>query len=297
MSRNGSGIYTLPEPPFVPLTTISSTAVNSDLSDIATALTGSLARDGQGGMTAVLPLNTSGFSYTNDTNTGMYRTGSDAQAIKCGGTDIVAVNTSGASVIGTFSATGAISQNGSPLIPIGLGPLPWSLDTAPPLWALCYGQACTSAYAAYRAALVAEGSPYGNNGTDPLFPDMRGVSAIGKTNMGGSTRSNLTSTYYGNDPTTLGSEGGSQSTTMLTANLPPYTPSGVLTGGSTALNAQQGGLNAGGILFASNTAAFAFGAALSTAPTFVGASQGGTSTPFSRMQPGIITNYIVFVGV
>ena len=48
MSRNGSGTYTLPVGnPVVTGTTISSTWANNTLTDIATALTGSLAADGQ----------------------------------------------------------------------------------------------------------------------------------------------------------------------------------------------------------------------------------------------------------
>jgi len=48
MSRNGTGTYTLPAGnPVVTGTTISSTWSNNTLSDIATALTGSLASDGQ----------------------------------------------------------------------------------------------------------------------------------------------------------------------------------------------------------------------------------------------------------
>jgi len=48
MSRNGSGVYTLPAGnPVVTATTITSTWANTTLSDIATALTGSLAADGQ----------------------------------------------------------------------------------------------------------------------------------------------------------------------------------------------------------------------------------------------------------
>ena len=48
MSRNGSGTYTLPAGnPVVTSTTISSTWANNTLTDIATALTGSLAADGQ----------------------------------------------------------------------------------------------------------------------------------------------------------------------------------------------------------------------------------------------------------
>jgi hypothetical protein len=48
MSRNGSGTYTLPAGnPVVPATVISTTWANTTLSDIATALTGSVAADGQ----------------------------------------------------------------------------------------------------------------------------------------------------------------------------------------------------------------------------------------------------------
>ena len=48
MSRNGSGTYSLPAGnPVVPATTISTTWANNTLTDIATALTGSVAADGQ----------------------------------------------------------------------------------------------------------------------------------------------------------------------------------------------------------------------------------------------------------
>lgn len=48
MSRNGSGVYTLPAGnPVVTGTSISSTWANNTMNDIATALTGSVASDGQ----------------------------------------------------------------------------------------------------------------------------------------------------------------------------------------------------------------------------------------------------------
>ena len=47
MARNGSGTYSLPQPPFTAGTTIASSAVNSDFSDIAAALTQSISKDGQ----------------------------------------------------------------------------------------------------------------------------------------------------------------------------------------------------------------------------------------------------------
>ena len=48
MSRNGSGTYSLPSGnPVVSGTTITSAWANTTLSDMASALTGSLASDGQ----------------------------------------------------------------------------------------------------------------------------------------------------------------------------------------------------------------------------------------------------------
>jgi len=58
MSRNGSGTYTLPAGnPVVTGTTIASTWANNTLTDIASALTGSLASDGQTSMSGNLNLN------------------------------------------------------------------------------------------------------------------------------------------------------------------------------------------------------------------------------------------------
>ena len=57
MPRNGSGAYSLPSGnPVVTGTTISSTVQNNTTSDIATALTNSLAKDGQTTPTANIPL-------------------------------------------------------------------------------------------------------------------------------------------------------------------------------------------------------------------------------------------------
>jgi hypothetical protein len=59
MSRNGSGTYTLPAGnPVVTGTTISSVWANSTLSDMANALTNSVATDGQSPMTGALNMST-----------------------------------------------------------------------------------------------------------------------------------------------------------------------------------------------------------------------------------------------
>ena len=67
MSRNGSGVYTLPaNNPVVTGTAISSTWANNTLSDIASALTGSLAADGQTSLTGNLNFGTNKASNLGD---------------------------------------------------------------------------------------------------------------------------------------------------------------------------------------------------------------------------------------
>jgi hypothetical protein len=57
MSRNGSGVYTLPAGnPVVTGTTITTTWANNTLTDIANTLTGSVASDGQTEMTGDLQM-------------------------------------------------------------------------------------------------------------------------------------------------------------------------------------------------------------------------------------------------
>jgi hypothetical protein len=101
--RNGTGIYFLPQPPFVAGTVISSAAVNSDLSDIAAALTGSFARDGQSSMSGQFKavdgaLAAPGLSFNNETNTGFTRPGVGQLGVVIQGVQIA-----------TFSSVGIVS--------------------------------------------------------------------------------------------------------------------------------------------------------------------------------------------
>ena len=63
MPRDGNGAYSRAGAPYAPATTISSTAVNAEMDDIASALTASVAADGQTVPTADLPMG--GFKHTN----------------------------------------------------------------------------------------------------------------------------------------------------------------------------------------------------------------------------------------
>lgn len=62
MARNGSGTYNRAVSPYTAGTTITAATVNQEMDDIATALTGSMARDGQSPPTANIPMG--GFRIT-----------------------------------------------------------------------------------------------------------------------------------------------------------------------------------------------------------------------------------------
>lgn len=91
MPRNASGVYTLPIASYVAATTIKSADMNSNLSDIATALTQSLATTGVTPMTGPI-LAASGsvaapsISFASATGTGFYLSAANTIAIVTNGT-------------------------------------------------------------------------------------------------------------------------------------------------------------------------------------------------------------------
>jgi hypothetical protein len=112
MSRNGSGTYSLPAGnPVVTNTTISSTWANTTLADIATALTGSLAADGQTTATGNLQMGNNKIVNLDDGTNPADAVNYGQLLAAVGGTGkiIQTVQTFGSvaySTSGTYSATG-----------------------------------------------------------------------------------------------------------------------------------------------------------------------------------------------
>jgi hypothetical protein len=91
MPRDSNGTYTLYTPgnPVVAGTVITSAWANNTMADIASALTGSLARNGDGGMTGVLRIvdgivSAPGLTFGNELNMGIYRIGAGQIGISTG---------------------------------------------------------------------------------------------------------------------------------------------------------------------------------------------------------------------
>ncbi len=206
MPRNGSGTYTLPQAPFVAGTTIDPVAMNSDLSDIAQALTNSMASDGQtplsGGFrqangSALAP----SYSFSADTNVGMFHPSQGTLAFAVGGKetiDFVAPSLT--------NGVGLLGAGGSVLRPIGVI---WDYvgSVQPPGWLWCNGQAVDrTTYTLLYQQIGTQFGP-GNGSTTFNVPDYRGRVAAGCDTMGGlGPAGRLTITI--DTPGTPGGQGG-----------------------------------------------------------------------------------------
>lgn len=118
MPRNASGTYTLPAGnPVVTGTLIESSWANTTLSDLADAMTDSLSRDGEGGMTAALrvvdgTVGAPGLAFVNETGSGLYRTAAGDYSFAVLGSQKIRCRSTGVDVTGTFSASGNVSLTG-----------------------------------------------------------------------------------------------------------------------------------------------------------------------------------------
>lgn len=133
----------------------------------------------------------------------------------------------------------------------------------------------------------------GDGSTTFNLPDITGRVIAGKE----ASATRLTSSF-GPDGGTLGASSSTQAITLVTANLPAYTPAGSVsvTGGSisattTGISATIGNQGGGG-----SAALNTIGSVTITDTRtwgFTGTAQGGTSTAFSKVQPTFILNYLI----
>jgi hypothetical protein len=103
MPRDSNGNYTPPAGPVVSGTTIESSWANDNTDDVATAMTNSLSRTGDGGMLAPMPFvdgtqSAPGMSWSQEPNTGFWRTGPLDMQVTVGGVPYMRWNGSATSV-------------------------------------------------------------------------------------------------------------------------------------------------------------------------------------------------------
>jgi hypothetical protein len=146
MARNSSGVYTLPVAAYTSGTVIKSADMNSNLSDIATALTQSLATTGVSTMTGPVKASSGtvgapSYTFGSDTTTGFYYAGANSFALVTNGVLAATFNSNqtvtwaagqtvsagGIAVTGNSTITGNLTVTGT--LTVGSGALPVTILT------------------------------------------------------------------------------------------------------------------------------------------------------------------------
>lgn len=112
-----------------------------------------------------------------------------------------------------------------PVIPVGgMIDWPWASGSIPAWAALPYGQLLTAAgFPAMQALADASGRPYGGAAaTNFNLPDMRGRTAVGKDDMGGTAANRITAAISGVSGASLGAVFGAEGITLTTGQLPAH---------------------------------------------------------------------------
>ena len=190
------------------------------------------------------------------------------------GSDMLTVAGTVASTAGGFVFPDSTTQTTAVTAPAA-SMMVFAGASAPSGWLLCFGQAISRTTYATLFSAVSTTYGIGDGSTTFNLPDMRGRVAAGADNMGGSAAGRLTSTTMSPDGNTLGATGGTQTHTLITAEMPSHTHAlsdpypGVNTGGSWQ---QNGG---------------AYGGPIGT----IGSTGGGGA--HLNVQPTLVLNYII----
>lgn len=139
---------------------------------------------------------------------------------------------------------------------------PSALSSAASGWMLCDGSPATSAHPELRAALIADGSPFGTSGGNPRVPNLNGSFPLGA-----------------NGSHALGSTGGEETHVLTTPEIPSHThpqnQSTSASGGTQLVGASAGGSGA-------------------TANGTTGATGGGGA--HNNMPPFVTVKYVIYAG-
>lgn len=321
MPRNASGTYSLPEASFVAGTTILSASMNSDLSDIATALTQSLATTGVSSMTGPVKLAAGSaaapsLTLASDTGTGFYNSAAGTWTYVTGGSSIMSISPTGVSIgtltVTNLTVTGSFSVAANRIVGECVA---YGGSAAPSLWLLCYGQAISRT--TYASLFGAIGTTFGAGDGLTTFnvPDDRGRVTAGADNMGGSAANRLT-TASGMTTGNLGGTGGLETITLTTAQLAVHSHGVTDPGHNHAVTdpTHTHTHNAGGLTgsivtnFTSVTTAAtpnvpaainsaATGISINSNTTGISINNAGSGSAHNNVQPTIVKNVIIYAAV
>jgi microcystin-dependent protein len=237
--------------------------------------------------------NTDGFTNPSAGTLGIKTAGAVNTSIASGG-----ISTNNVAVTNAIAATGAITSvagfTGPGTTPIG-GMIIWLTDTLPTgsgTWAWANGQAISRT--TYATLFGLWGTTYGAGDGSTTFNlfNAQEVALIGKSTMGGASSPGLLASIASGLKTVLGGLWGSDTRSLATTNLPPYTPSGTI--GNVVSGGTHGGTGAATSFNTTGGATAPLGDGLiAVASTFTGTAQGGASTAFGITPPSKAVNFII----
>jgi microcystin-dependent protein len=214
------------------------------------------------------------------------------------GTPYVAVYNNGD---GAFYLQGFYGVPTTYNIPLAGGMDYWGTTVPNSSFAFPAGQAISRTTYASLFSIMSTTYGTGDGSTTFNIPDLRGRIAAHLDNMGGTAANRITSAGSGITGTSMGATGGAQTETLVTANLPPYTPAGSVSVTSTPTNVIQSQVGQVGVQGGANQIYYIgqppspspTSSSITSTGTLTGTAQGGTSQPVVTMPPTIICNYIL----
>ena len=309
MARNATGTYSLPIPAYAANTTIVSTDMNTNLSDIGTALTQSLATTGVSSMTGPIKQSNGtvavpSLTYAGDIDTGFYYIGANSFGIAVNGTSLITFSTLGLQI----NSGSLLNSAGVAIVGVPIGTvLDYAGATAPSLFLLCFGQAISRATYSVLFALLGTVYGVGDGATTFNIPDLRGRLAAGKDDMGGAAASRITVAGGNFNAAVLGATGGEQNRTMAAGDLVGHTHTYTNTTSSDGGHTHTVGANNPLAVGAGASANLIPGGANNYATTTSDGTHSHTSsgttastgsgTAFTILSPVIILNKIIYAGV
>jgi microcystin-dependent protein len=217
----------------------------------------------------------------------------------------------------TGNAAGALKQrSGASGTVEYVGPppgsvLPYAGTTEPNGWVFCYGQAISRTTFARLFDVISTTYGSGDGSTTFNVPDLRGRVVAGQDDMGGSSANRLTDQTGGVNGDTLGAAGGSETHTLLDAQMPAHDHGGATgadgehlhllvadTSSETALSGNptrqiSTSSSSGGYAFGGTTTAATIGESDTEADHTHTIAADGSDAAHNNVQPTLILNYII----
>ena len=227
MARNGSGTMTAAQT-YTTGQTITAAVINANITDIASELTNSVAKDGQTVMTGPLKASNGtaaapSITFGSDLDTGIYRKSANKMAVALGGVEVPGAFTpTGAMLqyLGTTAPTGWVRGNGRTIGNASSSATERANADTEDLFSFLWDNFANAQCAVSTGRGASAAADYAANKTIAL-PDLRGRAFFGLDDMGASAASRLGTVVT--SQTTNGASGGTETVALSSGELASHT--------------------------------------------------------------------------